>query len=172
MQLANLRTVRVITPGVMLVCLAITSPLYGFDTRFASGRSALAIPFELDTNIIYLRVSVNDSPPLSFILDTGSSYTILSLRNAQSFGMKLQLLGKVEGGSGAEPPDFYLVIDKVSFSLPEVVLSDQRLVAMSLDKVQECIDNPTDGRSDQEDKLHREVMIRRTVHCGFPNLRP
>src|SRR5215813_3722947 len=64
------------------------SPGFVFNTRFTSGKSALAIPFELEGNIIYLQVRVNDSPPLSFLLDTRSSLHILSLRNATSFGMK------------------------------------------------------------------------------------
>ncbi len=35
MKLVSLITVRVITSGLMLVCMALTSPIYGFDTRFA-----------------------------------------------------------------------------------------------------------------------------------------
>lgn len=57
MNLASLRTVREITP-VVLVCIALTSPVLGFDLRFTSGKSALAIPFEFDTNHIWLRVGV------------------------------------------------------------------------------------------------------------------
>jgi len=140
MKLVSLITVRVITSGLMLVCMALTSPIYGFDTRFASGKSALAIPFELVDSHIFLRVSVNGSPPLSFILDTGASHTILSLRNAKSFGMGLQQIGKVEGGIGDEPPDAYLVTDTVSFSLPGVVHSGESVVAFSLDKTHECLD--------------------------------
>src|SRR5262249_31010077 len=50
---------------------ASTSPVFGFDSRFTSGKSAIAIPFALDEyNHIWLRVSVNGSP-LSFVLDTG-----------------------------------------------------------------------------------------------------
>jgi hypothetical protein len=100
MKLASTLTVRTVIPGVMLACIALTSPIYACDARFASGKSALAIPFELVDDHIYLRVSVNGSSPLSFILDTGASHTILNLRNANAFGMGLQPLGKVEGGIG------------------------------------------------------------------------
>jgi Aspartyl protease len=130
MKLVRLITARVITSGVMLVCMALTCPVYGFDIRFASGKSALAIPLELVDNHIYLRVSVNGSPPLSFILDTGASHTILSLRNAKSFDMRLQKAGEMDSGIGAGTLDVYLVADKVSFGLPGVVLSDQTLVAI------------------------------------------
>jgi predicted aspartyl protease len=129
----------------MLACIALTSPIYACDARFASGKSALAIPFELVDDHIYLRVSVNGSSPLSFILDTGASHTILNLRNANAFGMGLQPLGKVEGGIGAESPDAFLITDKVLFSLPGVVLSDESLVAIPLDKTEECLGQANEG---------------------------
>lgn len=84
MQLVSLIMVRVIASSLMVVCMALTSSIYGLDTRSAAGKSALAIPFELVDSHIFLRISVNGSRPLSFILDTGASHTILSLRNAGS----------------------------------------------------------------------------------------
>ncbi|MBO0861960.1 MAG: aspartyl protease family protein, partial [Chloracidobacterium sp.] len=132
---------------------------------FAAGKSALAVPFELDDNNvdnhIYLHVSVNNSPPLSFVLDTGASHTILSLRTARSFGMGLQLLGKATDATGIEPPDAYLVTDKVSLSLPGVTLSDQLLVAMSLDMTQDCIggagDRGIDRAGPSAEKVNRRT---------------
>jgi predicted aspartyl protease len=157
MKLVRLIVVRVIPPGVVLVCMALGSPIYGFDTRFASGTSALAIPFELVDSHIYLRVSVNGSPPLSFILDTGAGYNVLSLRNAKSLGMGLQLVGKVEGGIGHQPPDAYLATDAVSFGLPGVELSGKSLVVFSLDKTQECLSQDADGGTDKNDHSGRRV---------------
>src|SRR5437764_1426314 len=83
---------NIVVPFMMLVCMGTSSRLYSSDARFASGQSALAIPFRLDDNCIYLRVGVNGSRPLSFMLDSGASKTILSLRNARSFDMQLQPL--------------------------------------------------------------------------------
>jgi hypothetical protein len=86
---------------VTIVMLMYTMPpVFGSDTRFASGKSALGIPFEAENDIIYLHIGVSDSRPLTFILDTGASYSILNLPHAKSFGLGLQPLGKVEGGSG------------------------------------------------------------------------
>jgi hypothetical protein len=45
--------------------------------RFASGRSTLKIPLEIDNNIILMQVRVNRSKPLKFIFDTGWSYTAI-----------------------------------------------------------------------------------------------
>src|SRR5262245_32475679 len=154
MKVADLIMMRVITLGVMLVCLAFTSTAYDADTRFASGKSALAIPFELEGSAILVQVGVNDSPARAFELDTGSSINILSLPVAKSFGMQLQLGGKANGGVGADTPDFYLVKGKVSFSLPGVVLSNQRLLAMPLDK---CDDHPAAIGSDQKVTADQKV---------------
>jgi aspartyl protease len=152
-----------------------TSPIFGFDVRFTSGKSALAIPFKLDNDQIRLLASVNTSPPLSFILDTGSSsnYPKLGLRNAESLGLKLQPLGMKNGGVGAELPDVYLVKDTTSFSLPGVVLSSQWLLVISLDKVNQCMDQATNGgigrnvSSDQRAKEGTSRYLDGIIGKGF-----
>jgi hypothetical protein len=120
--------------------LLLSAAAYGGDTRFSAGRSALAIPFESENDVISLHVRVNDSRPLTFLLDTGASYSILNLPHAKSFGLELQPLGKVDGGFGNQPPEAYLATDSVALSLPGIVLASQSVRAMTLDKVQECID--------------------------------
>ncbi len=141
-------------------------PIPGFDIRFTSGKSALAIPFELDGHRILVRVSVNDSPPLSFLLDTGVGHIILGLQHAKSFGMRLQPAGKTSTTlPAAEQQNVYLVTDKASFSLPGVVFSSQILVAISLDKHQECTDQLTHGGRDQNTSSDQTVKegMRRVV---------
>ncbi len=120
-----------------MLSLIFCPPAFCSDARFNSGKSAVAIPFELDDNHIYVRVSVNGSRSLSFILDTGA-YSIIHTRQARSIGLKLKLVGQA-GGVGANQPDVYLVTENVSFSLPGVVFSPRRLVAMSLDGVESCV---------------------------------
>jgi hypothetical protein len=62
--------------------------------------STVAIPFELVNRHIILKVSVNNSAPLSFVLDTGDKVAIINLERAVSLGLNLQ--GKVHmGGVGA-----------------------------------------------------------------------
>src|SRR5688500_4740244 len=117
-----------------LLCLIFCPPAFCTDARFSAGKSALAIPFELDDNLIYVRVSVNGSRPLSFILDTGA-HSIIHATQARSIGLKLKLIGQA-GGIGAHQPDVYLVSEKVSFNLSGVVFSPRRVVAVSLDAVE------------------------------------
>ena len=126
----------------LLVCLifltCVCPSVLGSDIRFSSGRSALAIPFELDDNLIYVPVSINGSKPLSFILDTGA-YTIVDLSRAQGLGVKLNHKGQT-GGVGEQQQDVFLGAEKVSFGLPGVTLSGQRLLAVPLKKVEDCVD--------------------------------
>ena len=120
-----------------LLCLIFCPPAFGADARFRSGKSPVAIPFELDNNLIYVRMSVNGSRPLSFILDTGA-YSFIHTRHARTIGLKLKLIGQA-GGAGAKQPDVYLVTERVSFSLPGVAFSPPRLVALSLDAAESCV---------------------------------
>jgi hypothetical protein len=120
----------------------------GADIRFSSGRSALAIPFEMEDNLIYVPVSINGSQPLSFIFDTGA-FIIVDLRRAEALGLKLKNTGRQTSGVGDEQQDVFLAAEKVSFGLPGVTLSGQRLLAVSLEKVEECINKfviDADGR--------------------------
>lgn len=120
-----------------LLCLIFCPPAFCTDARLSAGKSAVAIPFELDDNLIYVRVSVNGSRPLSFILDTGA-HSIIHAKHARTIGLKLKLIGQA-GGIGAKQPDVYLVMEKVSVRLCGVVFSPGRLVAVSLDAVESCV---------------------------------
>jgi Aspartyl protease len=60
----------------------------------------LVIPFELVTQHMLIRVQINNSGPLWFILDTGDKNAIVNLRRAKSLGLTLE--GEVNiGGAGA-----------------------------------------------------------------------
>jgi hypothetical protein len=123
--------------GALLLSFTFCSTGFSADARFSSGQRALVIPFELDDNLIYVRVGVNGSRPLSFILDTGA-HSIIHARQARSIGLQLKLIGKARG-IGANQPDVYLVMGKVSFSLPGVAFIPRRLLAVSLDAVESCV---------------------------------
>src|SRR5688572_3791495 len=136
-----------------LLCLVFCPPVFCTDSHFSSGKSVVAVPFELDDNLIYVRVNVNGSRPLSFILDTGA-HSIIHARHARAIGLKLKMIGKA-GGVGANQPDVYLVTDKVSFSLPGVALSPRLLLAMSLDAAESCVNEfniDEEGRDIASDK--------------------
>lgn len=61
----------------------------------------VAIPFELVNRHIVLKVLVDNSRPLSFVLDTGDQYAIINLDRAQELGLILQGVVRM-GGAGAQ----------------------------------------------------------------------
>lgn len=158
MKLIEPIAVQTVFVCVVFVCLAFTLSASGFDTHFNSGKSALAIPFELDAGSrIYLQVSVEGSKPLSFVLDTGASHTILSLRNAQAFELGIEPLETVTGGIGAYPPQVYVTSDNVTYSLSGVLISNQPLVVFSLDKAEGCLSETAENGKEPSDSLSRSA---------------
>src|SRR5262249_29429935 len=117
----------------VLSCAVLLPSAAAADLRFTTGRNSAAMPFVWSDDHIYLRVSVNQSRPLSFLVDTGASHNVIDLRVARELGLKLQSIGEVDGGIGATHPDAYLVTDSILFRLPGAVLADQAAVAISLD---------------------------------------
>src|SRR6266403_934403 len=62
--------------------------------------SSVVIPFEMVTRHIVIKVKINNSAPLSFILDTGDKVAIIDLKRAESLGLTLKDEVRV-GGAGA-----------------------------------------------------------------------
>lgn len=63
--------------------------------------SPVVIPFELVTRHIMVKVRINNSRPLSFVLDTGDQVGIVDIEVAKELGLKLQ--GQVQiGGAGSD----------------------------------------------------------------------
>jgi hypothetical protein len=109
--------------------------------QFVSGTRARSIPFELFANVIFLRVQVGNSAPLSLLLDTGA-YSILDAERARGLGLSLDTVGKTDS-IGADQQRVHLVRDKVSFTLPGIRFEAPRVLAIPLGKVQDCIDAGT-----------------------------
>ena len=84
-----------------LNCLLLITVTAQSTQKAPISSQAITIPFELVNRHVILKVSVNNSRPLSFILDTGDRYSIIDLERARELGLTLQ--GEVRvGGAGAE----------------------------------------------------------------------
>jgi hypothetical protein len=98
--------------------------------RFASGKSALKIPLEIDNNIILLRVSVNNSKPLKFLFDTGASHSVINSQRAAELGLKTEGQASGSGTGGAIQAS---LIKGVSLSVPGAEVSNQLIASMPFD---------------------------------------
>lgn len=69
----------------------------------AASATGVAIPFELVNRHVVIQVRVNNSRPLSFVLDTGDKFAVIDLERAKELGLNLQGELRV-GGAGSERP--------------------------------------------------------------------
>lgn len=127
--------IRLVLSAILAVSLGAASSAAASDVRFTSGRSALKIPFRLFNNHIYLRVVVNGSTPLWFLLDTGAA-NIIDARHARALGLKLTSAGRTTG-VGENEVDVSFARD-VSFALPGVAVARQKFAVLTLGNVEEC----------------------------------
>lgn len=91
----------------------------------ATNPAPVVIPFELITRHIVLKVRVNDSRPLSFVLDTGDKFAIIDLERAKELNLTLQGQVKMHG-AGAETPTGAFVRE-ASFTIPGLSGFSQRV---------------------------------------------
>ncbi|HWN08693.1 MAG TPA: aspartyl protease family protein [Pyrinomonadaceae bacterium] len=79
-------------------------------------KGPVEIPFELANRHIMLKVKVDGSRPLSFVLDTGDKYAILDLERAKELGLKLHGQIRVGGaGTGTQTGSF---VEGSNFTIP------------------------------------------------------
>lgn len=110
--------------------------------RLTTGQSARSIPFELYMNLIFLQVRVNNSKTLWFNLDTGLQTTIFDSKQAEELGLKLEDKSSVNVPGGAIELAF---ASGVSFNLPGVELSNQRVRTLPLSVFTPVLGRPIHG---------------------------
>jgi hypothetical protein len=112
-------------------------------TGFTSGASALRIPFQLSSNVIFLQVRVNGSEPLWFVLDTGAPATILDANRARTLGIKVSGDGDVEGAGGNTVAAG--MAKNVSFSLPGVDFQAREVGVLPLSSLNRYVGRVVEG---------------------------
>ena len=117
--------------------------LFGSVTFGQSRKPVAVVPFEFINNVVLLQVKVNGSKPLSFILDTGASGTVISENKAKELGLKLegQADASTQGGSIEAS-----LAQNVSLRLSkDVELSKVTLAAIRLDGLDAGFGRKIDG---------------------------
>lgn len=85
-------------------------------SRPAASATEVAIPIELVNRHIVLKVQVNNSRPLSFVLDTGDQFAIINLDRAKELGLKLE--GQVRMGGAGSKLSTGAFVRESSFTIP------------------------------------------------------
>jgi Aspartyl protease/PDZ domain len=84
----------------ILACLAVPSGTPSAVALQPAASAPVTVPFELATRHVIVKVTVNGSRPLSFVLDTGAASAIIRMDAAKALGLSLE--GSVNAG-GAGP---------------------------------------------------------------------
>jgi hypothetical protein len=112
------------------------------SVRFASGQSALKIPFELSNNIILVQSQVNDSRPLWFIFDTGANSSVINARLVKE--LNLQTRGRVGGAASGGKIEAELITG-VTLAVPGVSVSQQTIASLPMDVFSMVFGKSIDG---------------------------
>jgi hypothetical protein len=111
------------------------------DFRFAAGGQT-TVPIEMVRQLIFVRVAVNGSSPLGFILDTGAEVTVINRSRLDRLG--LTAVGNLGEGAGGGDVDVSFV-KGVSFAVGGVTITDQVVTAIPLDGLEGPLGHPIDG---------------------------
>ncbi len=139
---------------IFIVSLNVMNSAAASEVRFKSGRSALKIPFKLFNNHIYLRVSVNGSAPLWFVLDTGAP-NILALKHARALRLKLISAGQTSGSGEKTQESFFA--DDQSLTIAGVTVTSQSIGVLAMERLEIC-SNEIDV--DEQGSIYRRPKVR------------
>jgi predicted aspartyl protease len=135
----RLPTVPVFALRIALV-IALASAANCVSTRTSSGSTDL--PVQLVNNLVFVPVRVGGSEPLSFILDTGASVTVVNRAVAERLKLDLAAGEDATTGGGSVAT---ASVSGVTLSVGDVSLSDVTLVAIDLSGLHAGLGRPVDG---------------------------
>lgn len=147
--------------------VALCAAGYGQDANRATAAKPTAsqavarIPIELSGNEIFLRLRVNGSEPLWFVLDTGAGSTVISTRAAEALGLKLEGSHQARGAGGQVPSS---VVRGVRLDIGGTRLEDLSATAIALTSIENAMGRRIDGI------LGYEFFRRFVVELDYENL--
>lgn len=127
-----------------LIVVFLTLPLTQPSQQ--STRQPTTIPVEITSfGGIVLQARVNNSPPLSFYLDSGATFPfIINANKTTSLGLKV--LGNVSHGGGAGPNTYEASqTNGLTIGLEQLTFADQPAKVIDLRVVEEQFGRPVDG---------------------------
>jgi Aspartyl protease/PDZ domain len=100
------------------------------------------LPVQLVNNLVFVSVRVGSSEPLSFILDTGASATVLNRTVAERLGLDLKTSEDARTGGGSVQT---ASATGLTLSVGNVSLPDVTIVAINLSGLHAGLGRPVDG---------------------------
>lgn len=123
---------------LIVVCFSSTA-VSGARLRVSS---PYRVPFEIINNLIVVKVQVNNSKPLSFILDTGASGSVINESRAKELGLRLEGEAEATTGGGSIEASF---AKGVALKFSGVTINGLTLTAISLSGLEAGLGHNVDG---------------------------
>lgn len=159
-------TMKFLAPLFCLLAVA-TSLLHAADAPVKAGdagnRPLLSMPIGMFDDTPYLQVRVNDSAPLTFVIDSGAGACVVDKKQAETLGIPLK--GKRQGtGAGTGTVDFFY-IENVRFTLGNLSFTPEKSYAIDLSGVEGPNGKPEAGL------LGYDFFARYVVAIDYPHSR-
>ncbi len=105
-----------------------------------------SIPVKIPSyGLIFLKAQINNSPPLSFALDSGASFPfVINTSRAKALGLNLEDESVRSGGAGEGSYKIKFAKD-ITVGLPGLTLRQQTAVAINLDTIETLAGRQLDG---------------------------
>ena len=99
--------------------------------KFPAGKTVVEVPFEVDSGLMVIPVSVNGSKSMRYVLDTGASGAVHNDAAAVE-SLNLNIAGEVQvrGVGGGGMPSTAKIADSVTFNIGGVELSNGHLALL------------------------------------------
>jgi hypothetical protein len=95
------------------------------SVRFPAGKSVVEVPFGVERNLIVIPVSVNNSRPLRYVLDTGGQGAFMNDPGmVDSLNLKIAGTMRVRGAGDAGEAGEAWLVENVSFNIGGIELSN------------------------------------------------
>ena len=109
--------------------------------HFASGTSALGIPFQLSSNFVLIQLRVNSSRPLWFLFSTGST-SFIDTRIAKELGLAVRHKEKSTATASSDESE---LVSGVSLALPGLTTFNQAVAVLPLEFLSSILGQPIAG---------------------------
>lgn len=129
--------------SAVVLCLTPLVICHAQVARTGSTKNS-TVHFDRVLGLTFVQARVNGSKPLSMVLDTGASYTVLKPEIAANLGLKSQ--GALQAGGFGKGKDQTLhLVKDVTLSFAGQILAGQTVATLPLDYIDREAGRPTDG---------------------------
>ncbi len=117
-------------------------PAAGADDAFFLTSGPVTVPFNFQNKHILFETQVNAQPPIWFLMDTGSNYSIINEPRMEQFRLKSYGGLKTEGGANTASGSY---VEGVTYRVGQMEVRNQRAAVLSLSGLEKVFGMPLGG---------------------------